>query len=209
MLETPFLIALSRSKPVPGGGAAAAYAALIGLALLEKIVRLESERPRPGADEGRFWADLLAEVRRSADILNRLCEKDSEAYAALAAARRSKDAAGLQAAQEEAIACPVRIMSEASEALLLAREAGIRCKEHLAADVLVVCQLLRAGVCGAHHIATANLRMMAAVPLGDRDVKAPHEIHREAERLFQEVEGAILAKAEGRGRQGGGNQTCR
>jgi formiminotetrahydrofolate cyclodeaminase len=208
-LETPFLLALSRPKPVPGGGAAAAYAALVGLALLEKVVRLESERPRRGADESRFWEDLLGGVRRSADILNDLCEKDSKAYAALAAARRAKDAAALEAAQEEAIACPVRIMSEASQALLLARETGIRCREHLAADVLVVCQLLRAGVCGAHHIATANLRMMAAVSLGDRDLKAPDESHREGERLFQEVEGAILAKAEGRDGQGGGNETCR
>jgi formiminotetrahydrofolate cyclodeaminase len=194
---------------VPGGGAAAAYGALVGLALLEKVVRLESRRPRQGSDERRFWADLLAGVRRSVDILNDLCEKDSEAYVALVAARRAKDAAALKAAQEEAIACPVRIMDEAREALSLAREIGIRCREHLAADVLVVCQLLRAGVCGAHHIATANLRMMAAVSLADRDLEAPDELHQEAEKLFREVEGAILAKAKGRDAQGGGNETGR
>ena len=209
MLETPFLLALSRSEPVPGGGAAAAYAALVGLALLEKVVRVESERPRRGADERRFWADLLAGVRRSADILNDLCEKDSEAYAALAAARRVKDAVALEAAQEEAIACPVRIMSEASEALLLARESGIRCREHLAADVLVVCELLRAGVCGAHHIAAANLRMLAAPFLGGRELKTPDELHQKAEKLFRVVVGAILARTEGREGPGSENETWR
>ena len=197
MLETPFLLALSRSEPVPGGGAAAAYAALVGLALLEKVCRLESQRPRLGVDEGPSWADLVAGVRRSAGILGDLCEKDSEAYKALAAARRAEAAAALQAAQEEAIACPVRIMTEANEALLLARATGIRCKEHLAADVLVACQLLRAGVRGAYHIASANLRMMADISSYGHDLKALHDLHRQAEEVFQEVEGAILSRVHG------------
>ena len=33
-----FIDALAKPKPVPGGGAAAAYGASVGLALLEKIV---------------------------------------------------------------------------------------------------------------------------------------------------------------------------
>jgi formiminotetrahydrofolate cyclodeaminase len=209
VLETPFLLALSRSEPVPGGGAAAAYAALVGLALLEKVVGLESKRPRLGADESRSWADLLDGVRRSAGILGGLCERDSEAYAALAAARRSKDAGALRAAQEEAIACPLRIMREANGALLLARETGTRCREHLAADVLVVCQLLRAGACGAYHIASANLRLTADIPFRAHDLKAPHEVYREGENVFKEVEGAILSRVHGRDRQGGANEGLR
>jgi formiminotetrahydrofolate cyclodeaminase len=203
------LLALSRSEPVPGGGAAAAYAALVGLALLEKVVRIESRRPRLGPDERRFWADLLAQVQRSAGILGDLCDRDSEAYVALAAARRLKDAGALQAAWEEAIACPVRIMRDANEALSLARQTGNRCKEHLAADVLVVCQLLRAGACGAYHIASANLRRVRDIPFRDRDLKAPHELHRQVENVFREVEGAILSRVHGGDRQGGGNEDHR
>jgi formiminotetrahydrofolate cyclodeaminase len=206
VLETPFLLALSRSEPVPGGGAAAAYAALVGLALLEKVCRLESRRRRLGLDEGPSWADLVAGVQRSAGILGDLCEKDSEAYKALAAARRAEAAAALQAAQKEAIACPVRIMREANEALLLARATGIRCKEQLAADVLVVCQLLRAGGRGAYHIATANLRMMEGISSYGRDLNVLHDLHRQAEAVFQEVEGAILSRVHGRDGQGVGTR---
>jgi formiminotetrahydrofolate cyclodeaminase len=209
VLETPFLRALSRSGAVPGGGAAAAYAALVGLALLEKVIRLESERPRLGADGSRAWADLLAGVQRAAAVLGDLCERDSEAYAALAAARRSKDTGALQAAQEKAIACPLRIVSKANEALLLARETGIRCKAHLVADVLVVCQLLRAGACGAYHIAAANLGLGADMSFGAQGLKAPYDLHREGEKVFKEVEGAILSRVHGGAGQGGGNEGSR
>jgi formiminotetrahydrofolate cyclodeaminase len=192
--EEPFLLALERSTPVPGGGSAAAYAASVGLALLEKIVRLESERARPAPEERRGWEALLRRVRRSAEIFRRLREEDGEAYVRLAEARRSGDEGTVQGAWEQAIACPVAIMEEAHEALLLAREAGERCKGHLVADVLVVLQLLRAGWRGAYHIASANLGMAARLPAWQGDLARPTEICDRAENLFVEAERAILAR---------------
>jgi len=192
--EEPFLLALERSAPVPGGGSAAAYAASVGLALLEKIVRLESERPRPAPEERPVWEALLGRVRRSAEIFRRLREEDSEAYVRLAEARRSKDERAIHGAWEQAIACPVGIMEEAHEALLLAREAGERCKGHLVADVLVVLQLLRAGWRGAYHIASANLGMAATLPTWKGDLTMPAEISTRAENVFVAAEKAILAR---------------
>ena len=197
MAEEPFLLALARSTPVPGGGSAAAHTALVGLALLEKIVRLESERPRPAPEERPLWEALLGRVRRSAEIFRRLRTVDSEAYVRLAEARRSKDKRAIHQAWEQAIACPVGIMEEAREALLLAREAGERCKGHLVADVLVVLQLLRAGVRGAYHIASANLGMAAALPTWRGDLTVPAEICTRAENVFVEAEEAILARLKG------------
>jgi hypothetical protein len=100
-------------------------------------------------------------------------------------------------AWEQAIACPVGIMEEAHEALLLAREAGERCKGHLVADVLVVLQLFRAGLRGAYHIASANLGMAAALPTWRGDLTVPAEICTRAENVFVEAEEAILARLKG------------
>ena len=197
MAEEPFLLALERSAPVPGGGSAAAYAASVGLALLEKIVRLESERPRPAPEERPVWEALLGRVRRSAEIFRRLREEDSEAYVRLAEARRSKDERAIHGAWEQAIACPVGIMEEAHEALLLAREAGERCKGHLVADVLVVLQLFRAGLRGAYHIASANLGMAATLPTWKGNLTMPADICTRAENVFVEAEEAILARLKG------------
>lgn len=194
MAEEPFLLALERSTPVPGGGSAAAYAASVGLALLEKIVRLESERPRLAPAERRDWEALLGRVRRSAEICRRLREEDSEAYVRLAEARRSKDEGVIHGAWEQAIACPVGIMEEAHNALLLAREAGEHCKGHLVADILVVLQLLRAGWRGAYHIASANLGMAATLPTWKGDLTMPAELCARAENLFVATEAAILAR---------------
>jgi formiminotetrahydrofolate cyclodeaminase len=192
--EESFLLALERSTPVPGGGSTAAYAATVGLALLEKIVRLESERPHPAPEERNDWEALLGRVRRSAEIFRRLRDEDSEAYVRLAEARRSKDERAIQRAWEQAIACPVEIMEEAHKALLLAREAGEGCKGHLIADVLVVLQLLRAACRGAYHIATANLAMAARLPAWEGNLNTPVEIYRQGEGVFVEAEEAILAR---------------
>jgi hypothetical protein len=85
-------------------------------------------------------------------------------------------------------------MKKAHEALLLAREAGHRCKLHLVADVLVVLQLLRAGLGGAYHVAAANLRMAATRPIWNGALNTPAESYRRGERVFVEAEEAILAR---------------
>ena len=194
MAEEPFLLALERSTPVPGGGSAAAYAASVGLALLEKIVRLESERSGRAPEERLDWEALLGRVRRLAEIFRRLRDEDSDAYVRLAEARRSKDEQAIHGAWEQAIACPMAIMEEAHEALLLAREAGERCKGNLVADVLVVLQLLRAGCRGAYHIASANLGMGATLPAWKGELTTPAELCTRAENLFVAAERAILAR---------------
>jgi hypothetical protein len=100
-------------------------------------------------------------------------------------------------------------MRGANEALLLARKTGIRCKAHLVADVLVVCQLLRAAACGAYHIAAANLGRGPDISFGAHGVKAPHDLHREGEEVFKEVEGAILSRVHGGAGPGSGNKGSR
>jgi formiminotetrahydrofolate cyclodeaminase len=159
-MESAFLQALAQARPDPGGGAAAAHSAALGLALLLKVVQLEHRRQTPENNPGLPWDDLLARVRPVAAALLRLQAEDVEAYAQLARARTQGDPDKMAAALDEAVACPLRIMQQAQEGLALMAQGGAGCAPHLVADLLVASELLGAAFRGAHHIARANLPLM-------------------------------------------------
>lgn len=159
-MDSAFLKALAQARPDPGGGAAAAHGAALGLALLEKVVQLEQRRRLPEGAPGVFWDDLLAQVRLVTAALLRLQAEDVEAYFQLTRARTQGGPNTLAAALEEAVACPLRIMQQAQEALGLICRGGARCQPHLLSDLLVACELVGAAFRGAHHIARANLPLM-------------------------------------------------
>ncbi|MCK9376140.1 MAG: cyclodeaminase/cyclohydrolase family protein [Syntrophobacterales bacterium] len=161
-MESAFLKALARARPDPGGGAAAAHGAALGVALLGKVVRLEARRPRTAEGPGFFWEALLEQVQRVAETLALLQEEDIRAYFHLSRARKSGVPGELAAALEAAVACPLHIMEQAREGLLWLAQAGSRCRLHLLSDLLVACELLGAAFRGAHHIARANLPLLPA-----------------------------------------------
>lgn len=159
-MDSAFLQALAQARPDPGGGAAAAHSAALGLALLTKVVQLEHRRQGPGNNPGLVWSDLLAWVRLVSAALLRLQEEDVRAYFKLTQARTSRNPNEMAAALDEAVACPLRIMQQAQEGLALMALGGAGCAPHLVADLLVACELLAAAWRGAHHIARANLPLM-------------------------------------------------
>jgi formiminotetrahydrofolate cyclodeaminase len=163
-METSFLKAVAQARPDPGGGAAAAHGAALGLALLSKVVRLEGQRQGSAEPPGFPWPDLLAQVRQVSAALLRLQEEDVKAYFRLTQARTAGDPEELAAALEEAVACPLRIMQQAQEGLALIARGGGACKLHLISDLLVACELLGAAFRGAFHIAQANLALMPQDP---------------------------------------------
>jgi formiminotetrahydrofolate cyclodeaminase len=167
-MNSAFLNALAQGRPDPGGGAAAAHSAALGLALLEKVCQLEHRRRRPEGEPGFPWGDLLAQVQIVAAALLRLQAEDVEAYFQLTRARSQDDPMEMAAALEEAVACPLRIMQQAQEGLALLAHGGAGFALHLVADLLVACELLGAAFRGAHHIARANLPLMP--PGSRRDV---------------------------------------
>jgi len=159
-MDSAFLKALAQARPDPGGGAAAAHSAALGLALLMKVVQLEHRRQGPENNPVFPWGDLLARVRLVAAALLGLQEEDVKAYFQLARARTQGDPYKMAAALEEAVACPLRIMQQAQEGLALMARGGAGCALHLVADLLVACELLGAAFRSAHHIARANLPLM-------------------------------------------------
>ena len=79
-----FLEDLASPRPDPGGGAAAAYVALVGLALIEKVSRLELARGKLGDERDTYWRGELQAVRRLQESFSLLCSEDVLAYQRLA-----------------------------------------------------------------------------------------------------------------------------
>jgi formiminotetrahydrofolate cyclodeaminase len=157
-MQDSFLDDLRRPRPDPGGGAAAAHAALMGMALGEKIILLERNRS-PGKESYDCpWERLGREGNRLTAHFMGLRNEDVQAYHALAVALRAKeDPIPVQHALDDAIRCPLKIMRASREALMLVGEIGRCCRSFLVADVLVACELLGAALLAAHHIGSANI----------------------------------------------------
>ncbi len=187
-----FLDQLSQPRPDPGGGAAAAYGGMLALALLEKVARLEAQRPsNQGGRQG--WEEKLEQIKQLTTDLDRLREEDVRAYAQLARVRAS----GSRGRDwEEAVAyglqVPREIMTQAREALALLAWAGARCRKHLVSDLQVAREFLGAAFQGAYHIARANLPLLRDLP---RQQEASRKLDQAAlagRQVFMEA-GEILA----------------
>jgi formiminotetrahydrofolate cyclodeaminase len=161
-MHNTFMAGLSSPElPVPGGGAAAAYAGSVGLALLKKIIRLEKRRHH-GASEASPWKALLDKVSVVDKSLYRLRDEDGKNYMRLAEAKGSgKGEAEVALALKEAIDCPMKMLVLAQKALGYVSQAAERCKEHLLPDLSVICELLGATICSADRIIQANLQHIA------------------------------------------------
>jgi formiminotetrahydrofolate cyclodeaminase len=158
-MDDSFIEALVKPKPVPGGGAAAAHGAFVGLALLEKIVTVEFQRSSVPSEPD--WKNLLQEVKEASRTILQLRAEDGKAYIRFAQAKTfGKGKKEVLETLHQAIESPTRIMEEANEALNLVARVGTHCKDHLISDLLVVCELLRAAIYGAYGIAQANVSLM-------------------------------------------------
>ena len=193
-MNDSFLEALAAPRPIPGGGAAAAHGARVGLALLEKIVLVELKRDQIPSDYS--WSDLLEEVKSSSRTLLQLRDEDGRAYLRFAKAKTfDKNDEDTLEALKAAIESPIKIMEEAKIGLELVARAGKHCKGHLLSDLLVVCELLRAAIDGNHRIAQANLGVMGEPSLRSHYQNKLNQVQVESRELFRSVEGDILERA--------------
>ena len=183
------------NHPVPGGGAASAYAGSVGLALLEKIIRLEMRR-HPYSAKSLFWKDLLGQVSVLSKSLHRLRDEDGKRYVFFSETKASgKTEEEIAVALEQAIECPMEILEQTHNALHCVSVAAEQCKRHLLSDLQVVCELLGAAGQGAYHICMANLR-----PMADPVVKADYQrrltkLHARGRELIHRAEASILGSA--------------
>jgi formiminotetrahydrofolate cyclodeaminase len=189
-----FVDALAKPYPVPGGAAAAAHGACVGLALLEKIVQVELQRSRDSSEAE--WRNLLQEVKKSSTTLVQLRDEDGRAYVRFAQAKTfGKDNTEVLEALQQAIECPIRIMAEASKTLDQAARAGRRCKGHLLSDLLVVCELLEATISGTYRIAQANLSLMEESLKRSDYLDRLEQLLGDSMELYESVVSALVQRA--------------
>jgi formiminotetrahydrofolate cyclodeaminase len=193
IMHDSFIAALSNpNQPVPGGGSAAAYAGSVGLALLEKIVRLEMRR-YPDGSEPWLWKDLLNQVSALSESLYRLCDEDGKSYLFLAETKAlGKTEKEIAAALKQAIECPMNILEQTHKALRCVSVAAEQCKRHLLSDLQVVCELLGAAGRGAYYISMANLRSITD-PVSKADYQGRlTNLHARSRELIKRAEASIL-----------------
>lgn len=191
-----FLQELAQARPDPGGGAAAAFGARLGLALLEKVVQLEGGRPRKSAAKSSFtWDAALPRLKNLSESLKKLQEEDVQAYSQLVAARASGE--NLAAAARRAVTPPRQIVTQTAAALELLAWAGGHCKTHLLSDLLVAVEFLGAALAGAYHIACANLRLVT--PEANRQALRREfcQAYRKGDDLYNMVKAALVAREDG------------
>jgi methenyltetrahydrofolate cyclohydrolase len=191
-----FLQELAQARPDPGGGAAAAFGARLGLALLQKVVQLEGgRRPVPKSEASLSWEEALTQLRQLDETLKRTQEEDVRAYTNLAAARA--EGGDVAAAIREALACPKRMVIQACKAQELLAWAGGHCKPHLVSDLLVACEFLGAALTGAYHIACTNLRLVT--PEENRKALRRDfcQTFQRGDDLYNLVKAALVAREDG------------
>lgn len=137
------VIALAQRTPAPGGGAAAAIAAALGCAAGAMAARYTTGVKY--ADRSPQAEALAETLDRTACTCLRLAEADSEAYAALIAARKNRDEPAIAAAATAAATVPATLLETcATQAQALATFLPLS-NPHLRSDVKVGIHLLAGG----------------------------------------------------------------
>ena len=159
------LAAFRSSDPTPGGGSAAALGGAVGASLLAMVAHL----PKPQATSDEDLASLQRAGERCTDLalqLERLVDKDTEAYDLVVGAYRMPKAtdeekaartAGIQVALQAATEAPLEIMRRCADALGFADAVGRLGNANASSDVKVAVGLLGAGLAGAHENVEINL----------------------------------------------------
>ncbi len=193
-----FLKDLARAQPNPGGGAAAAYGALLALALVEKVLGLEDRRRPPEENPLSPWERQLKRLSYLSASLSQLQEEDVQAYLNLARARKEgvRDPQ-LLAAVKQAIRVPREIMARAQEGLEAVAWAGQRCRRHLVSDLGVAVEFLAAALNGAYHIARANLPLVAETALRRQLADDLAEMARRGQETLMKVRTELAAREGG------------
>jgi formiminotetrahydrofolate cyclodeaminase len=169
MALADLLDAFASIDPVPGGGSASALAGALGTSLLLMVAAMPKTKSGT-PEETSDLAAAAARLRPLRDRLATLIDRDSDAYAAVAAAfklpkvtaeDKATRTAAIQSGTKEATEVPLDTMRACRDAL---RHAVIvaRCgNRHAASDVGVAVQLMLAAASGAGLNVDINLGTLA------------------------------------------------
>ena len=128
-------------------------AGALGCALGSMVAEILLSRPKIRAAERRVLRRQKRDLEKIGRQLERLMEKDAQAYRALVLAQRRGK--GLLKARAQAIDCPAQICRTAAEALRLLKDLSRRTGPYLGSDLKAGAALLR----GASEAAQAMVEV--------------------------------------------------
>jgi formiminotetrahydrofolate cyclodeaminase len=176
MATADLLDAFASGDPVPGGGSASALAGALGASLLLMVAGMQKTRsgtPEETAD----LAEAAARLRPLRDRLTILVDKDSDAYAKVAAAfklprgsdeEKMSRKEAIQAASRQATDVPLETMRACRDALRHSVIVARNGNRNATSDIGVAVELLFAALKGAGLNVDINLAGLTDQPYVDR-----------------------------------------
>lgn len=198
-----FAETLGSKSPTPGGGAAAAYAALFGASLARMVVEFARGR-KQNAEHADLFADVMARIDTSLEHLRPMGERDASAFQLVASAYSlPKGTHDEQARRDRAIQeALIGAMTVPEELAHMARDvlhALVRIKGHvgrnLIGDVGTATGLLTAAARGGELLVRSNASYIVDRERADaalaRVVTVVEEVHNAERTLDETVESLI------------------
>jgi formiminotetrahydrofolate cyclodeaminase len=158
-----FLNEIATLQPLPAGGAACAYTANLGMALLYKVLLLEINREElpPGRQANLRYAQK--EIERLYLDLKKLIKEDPECYVSFSAGVRSQDPRAGKAAFLNVVTCSIQVIEKAYSGLDWVRNLARASSPRLAPNLLVAAELLAAALLGTAHVVRENIGRIRSV----------------------------------------------
>jgi formiminotetrahydrofolate cyclodeaminase len=152
-----FLNELAKPQPVPGGGGAAAQTALTALALLTKVIALETRREGLSPEQRETWGRMGLQAREFRKGLLRLRRRDGRAYLDWVKHRGVPEERDYVRVMAEV---PMEILGGSVEVTGLLLRVGVLAQKHLWPDLLAAAELLQGAGLAARRIAAANVALI-------------------------------------------------
>jgi len=181
-----FLDEIAALTRLPAGGAAAAYTANLGIALVYKVLVLEMNRKELDPSPQATLRVAHKELERLYLDLKKMVKEDPQRYVKFSAASRSDDQAAGKAAFLDILTCSMQVMEKAHDGMEWFRRLSKISSVKLAPNLRVAVELLAAGMAGTAHIVRENLK----------PINSPEKQQRYLERLESLNEQGMAKKKE-------------
>jgi formiminotetrahydrofolate cyclodeaminase len=196
-----YLDAAAAGEPTPGGGSVSALAGALGAAMAAMAANFTIGKKRFAAVEPEVKA-LLDKIEAARHKLQDLTQKDTEAYAAVAAAFKLPKAtpaeqeartAAVAAACRGAMAVPLESLRACREALVATRRLAELANPNLITDVGVAALLLEAAAGGAALNVAVNLGSIGDAELAKSVRNELNSALADGAKLSLETQNAVAA----------------